>query len=101
MRKSVSLLSLLLFLLAPPAFPKEKFLKPGPIHLDRDGQKWAEKTLRKLSPEEKIGQLFMVRLKAEFLNDNDPYFLELRDGSPGNIRGAPPGERVVRLAGDW
>ncbi len=79
MRQLVSLLSLLLFLLVPSAFPKEKFLKPGPIRLDRDGQKWAEKTLRKLSLEEKIGQLFMVRLKAGFLNDNDPYFLELRD----------------------
>jgi beta-N-acetylhexosaminidase len=70
---------LILCLLAAPAFAKDKFLKPGPVHLDRDGQKWAEKTLKKLSLEEKIGQLFMPRLKAEFLNDSSPYFVELRD----------------------
>jgi beta-N-acetylhexosaminidase len=60
-------------------FAKDKFQKPGPVHLDRDGQKWAEKTLKKLSLQEKIGQLFMPRLKAEFLSDSSPYFLELRD----------------------
>ena len=77
MRKSL-LLVLVLFLAAP-VFAKDKFLKPGPTHLGKDGQKWAEKTLKKLSLEEKIGQLFMPRLKAEFLSDNNPYFQELRD----------------------
>ena len=77
MRKSL-LLSVML-LLAPAAYPKEKFLPPGPTHLEPSGKKWAEKTLKKLSLEEKIGQLFMPRLKAEFLNENSPYFLELRD----------------------
>jgi beta-N-acetylhexosaminidase len=77
MRKSL-LLVLVLFLAAP-VYPKDKFLKPGPTHLDKEGKKWAEKTLKKLSLEEKIGQLFMPRLKAEFLSDNNPYFQELRD----------------------
>ncbi|HEX4485750.1 MAG TPA: glycoside hydrolase family 3 N-terminal domain-containing protein [Terriglobales bacterium] len=69
----------LLLLLAFPAFAKDKFQKPGPVHLDRDGQKWAEKTLKKLSLEEKIGQLFMPRLKAEFLSEDSPYYTELRN----------------------
>lgn len=58
---------------------KEKYQQPGPIHLDREGEKWAEKTLHKLSPEEKVGQLFMVWVRAEFLNVNAPEYLQLRD----------------------
>ena len=37
---------------------KDRFLQPAPIHLDKAGKKWADKTLRKMSPEEKVGQLF-------------------------------------------
>ena len=70
---------LLVCLIVPPAFAKEKFQHPGPMHLDRDGQKWAEKTLRKMSVEEKVGQLFMIWVRAEFLNVNSPEYLQLRD----------------------
>jgi beta-N-acetylhexosaminidase len=73
----------LLFCLLLPAFAKdkkkEKSPAPGAIHLDRDGEKWAEKTLRRLTPEEKVGQLFMVWVRAEFLNVNNPGYLHLRD----------------------
>jgi len=73
----------LLFCLILPAFAKdkkkEKSPTPGAIHLDRAGQKWAEKTLRQLTPEEKVGQLFMVWVRAEFLNVNNPGYLHLRD----------------------
>jgi len=58
---------------------KDKYAAPRPIRLDRDGQKWAEKTLRKLSPEEKVGQLFMIWVRAEFLNVESPEYLQLRD----------------------
>ncbi len=61
------------------AFGKEKPQQPGPIHLDRDGEKWAEKTLRKLSTEERVGQLFMAWVRAEFLNVDSPEYLQLRD----------------------
>ncbi len=66
------------FLLTP-SLAKEKYSRPGPIHLDREGERWAEKTLRKLSPEEKVGQLFMIWVRAEFLNVNSPDYLQLRD----------------------
>src|ERR1700690_1078285 len=66
---------------------KDKYQQPGPIHLDREGEKWAEKTLRKLSPEEKIGQLFMVWVRAEFLNVDAPEYRQL----PNRIRDYPPG----------
>jgi beta-N-acetylhexosaminidase len=62
-----------------PALAKDKYQTAGPVHLDRDGEKWAEKTLRKLSTEEKVGQLFMIWVRAEFLNVASPEYLQLRD----------------------
>jgi beta-N-acetylhexosaminidase len=61
------------------ALAKDKYQPAGPVHLDREGEKWAEKTLRKLSPEEKVGQLFMIWVRAEFLNVDNPEYLQLRD----------------------
>jgi beta-N-acetylhexosaminidase len=53
--------------------------RPQPIHLDRAGRMWADKTLRKMSNEEKVGQLFMIWAKVQFMNDADPIWVELRD----------------------
>src|SRR5450755_1982175 len=58
---------------------KDHFQQPGPIHLDKAGKKWADRTLRKMSPEEKVGQLFAIRINAQFLNDADPLFAQMRD----------------------
>jgi beta-N-acetylhexosaminidase len=58
---------------------KEKYQQPRPVHLDKGGEKWAKKTLSKLSLEEKVGQLFMIWDRAEFLNVNSPQYLSLRD----------------------
>ena len=52
---------------------------PRPIHLDPAGRKWANRTLRKMSNEEKVGQLFMIWAKVQFMNDADPIWVELRD----------------------
>src|SRR5271154_5239894 len=64
--------------LALPAFAKEKekFSRPGPIHVTHSGEKWAEKTLHKLTVEEKIGQVFMVWCRASFLNVESPEYLD-------------------------
>jgi beta-N-acetylhexosaminidase len=72
-------LVLLASVLICPALAKDKYQTAGPVHLDRNGEKWAEKTLGKLSPEEKVGQLFIIRLQAEFLNVANPEYLQLRD----------------------
>ena len=61
------------------AVAKDKYQQPGPIHLARDGEKWAEKTLRKLTLEEKVGQLFMIWCRASFLNVESPEYLQLRE----------------------
>ena len=58
---------------------KEKFQHPGPIHLTSAGEKWAEKTLRKLTLEEKVGQVFMIWCRASFLNVENPEYLQLRE----------------------
>jgi beta-N-acetylhexosaminidase len=79
MPRKIALLLALLCAGVCPALGKEKYQRPGPIHLDRDGEKWAEKTLSKLSLEEKVGQLFMIWVRAEFLNVSDPEYLQLRD----------------------
>lgn len=50
--------------------------------VERADGAWAEKTLKTLSTEEKVGQLFMIRLRVEFLNGRSAHYLELRD----NIR---------------
>jgi beta-N-acetylhexosaminidase len=47
---------------------EEKFSKAGPVQLTSDGNKWVEKTLKKMSLEEKIGQLIQIRAYADFLN---------------------------------
>jgi beta-N-acetylhexosaminidase len=78
---SMMRLGIFLLLLVVPtisASAKTKY-QPLPMHLDRDGEKWAEKTLHKMSTEEKVGQLFMIWTRAEFLNVNSPAYLQLRD----------------------
>ena len=61
------------------AFAKEKHSPPGPIRNTESGNKWAEKTLHKLSVEEKVGQLFMIWCRAGFLNVENPEYVQLVD----------------------
>jgi beta-N-acetylhexosaminidase len=75
---------------------KERVLKPGLIHLDRSGEKWVDKTMRRMSPEEKVGQLFAIWVRVQFLNDADPIFVQLRD----NIRKYHVGSVVMSVPVD-
>src|SRR5215813_13028585 len=61
------------------SFGKEKYSHPAPIKNTASGDKWAEKTLRKLSVDEKVGQLFMIWCRAGFLNVENPEYLQLTD----------------------
>jgi beta-N-acetylhexosaminidase len=56
-----------------------EFQHPARIHLDHDGERWARRTLKKLTLEEKIGQMFMVRVMGQFMDVESPEFLRLRD----------------------
>src|SRR5580765_5998316 len=73
---TVPLLALILCL---PSFGKDKYQHAGPVRHSSAGDKWAEKTLRKLSVEEKVGQLFMIWCRAGFLNVDSPEYLKMRD----------------------
>jgi beta-N-acetylhexosaminidase len=56
------------------------FQHAAPVHLDRNGEKWAQKTLKKMSLEEKLGQLFMIRLAMpQFVNLRNPEYLKWLD----------------------
>ncbi len=90
-------LPLIVLLLAVPCFARDRskgrFQQPGPIHIDKAGQKWADKTLRKMSPEEKVGQLFGIKVLVQFLNDADPKWTQLRD----NVRKYHIGSLVMTV----
>jgi beta-N-acetylhexosaminidase len=75
---------------------KDHFLQPRPIHLDKAGKKWADKTLRKMSAEEKVGQLFSIWVRVQFFNDADPTYVQLRD----NIRKYHIGSVVMSVPVD-
>ncbi|MDX6405015.1 MAG: beta-N-acetylhexosaminidase, partial [Blastocatellia bacterium] len=53
-------------------------IKPYSRHPSSEAQKWADKQLRKMSLDEKIGQLFAVGLNATYLNQDSEAFKELR-----------------------
>src|SRR4029077_11654897 len=76
MHRTLALL-LLTLILTTAASAKDKYQRPGPIHQSSAGDKWAEKTLRKLSLEEKVGQLFMICCRGSFLNVENPEYLQL------------------------
>jgi beta-N-acetylhexosaminidase len=46
---------------------------------DPEGARWADNTLHNMSLEEKVGQLFMVWAKVDFMNFMGPDYAKLRD----------------------
>jgi len=73
---------LLLLCLAAPLSAKDKPSKhtakaAGPVELTKEGDSWARKTLKKLSVEEKVGQILSVVAYAEFENTQSPDFTRL------------------------
>jgi len=80
LRNSALLLVLLMFLQSP-ALPREQN-KRVPVPRAEHDNGWAEQTLKTLSVEEKVGQLFMIRLRVDWLKARGPGYQELRN----NIR---------------
>ena len=72
-----------------------------PLHsLQHDDQGWAEKTLSTLSLEEKVGQLFMVRMRVGVSGVRNPEYVRLSDSIRkyhiGSLAmSAPPGARSL------
>src|SRR5215469_11681876 len=61
------------------AFAAEKNVHPTPIRQTDKGNKWAEKTLHKLSVEEKVGQVVRIWWRGRWLNMESPEYLQLRE----------------------
>jgi beta-N-acetylhexosaminidase len=73
-------LVMLLALLGTTALTREKPAAPASAApLPDEASPWAETTLHSLSLEEKIGQLFMIRMRVERLSDSSPEYQHLRD----------------------
>jgi len=70
----ISFVLLIALALTLPAFAK-KHARPAPVNLAH-GDKWAEKMLRSLSDEEKVGQVFMIWCRASFLNIESAEYLK-------------------------
>ncbi|HTW31835.1 MAG TPA: glycoside hydrolase family 3 protein, partial [Candidatus Sulfotelmatobacter sp.] len=81
MRRLLTLAVLVVFFLTigMPTFAREKQAQTGAIQLTRQREKWAEKTLRKMTLEEKVGQVFMIWCRASFLNVESPEYMQLRE----------------------
>ncbi len=78
MRITLYLALLGLFVQASLATAKDKYLRPGPLRPQAD-QKWVDHTLRKMSLEEKVGQLFMVWARVQFFNVDSPEYRQFVD----------------------
>jgi beta-N-acetylhexosaminidase len=73
------LIAMLLIAMAALAQGKDALQTPGPVHLDKKGEKWARESLKKMSLEQKIGQMFMIWSRARFMNVESPDYIRLRD----------------------
>lgn len=61
------------------ALAGERFAKPAPVELTSEGRRWAAKTLKKLSLEEKVGQMFGIRYYMDFQNFDSEAYRQFRE----------------------
>ena len=78
MRSILAVLCTVLILLAP-FCRAESYSKAAPLELTKDGRHWVEETLKKLSLEEKVGQMLSVRYYTDFQNFNSQSYRQFRD----------------------
>jgi len=82
MLRNLTFLLVVFTVLGSAAEPREQSRQTLARHVERVDRAWAEKTLNSLSLEEKVGQLFMIRMRVELLKGRSPSYFELRN----NIR---------------
>ena len=63
---------------APAPFSDAQKIKPYSPHASKEALKWADKQLKRMSLEEKIGQLISVGINATFLNQDSQAFQALK-----------------------
>src|SRR5215813_11282806 len=57
----------------------DQLQKPQPVQLTKEGRQWVEKTLKKLTLEEKVGQMLNVRYFTDFQNVDADVYKQFRD----------------------
>src|SRR5258708_21147352 len=62
-----------------PCVAGETYSTAGPVRLSPDGRNWAEATLKKLSLEEKVGQMLNIRYFTDFRNFDGDDYRQFRD----------------------
>jgi len=90
----------LFILVGSPDRSREKYKEPPTLRIQSDDQGWAEKTLGTLSLEEKVGQLFMVRLRVQGSGVRNAEYSRISDSIRkyhiGSLAmSAPPGGRFL------
>ncbi|HXY48841.1 MAG TPA: glycoside hydrolase family 3 protein [Terriglobales bacterium] len=78
MLRTPTLLVALFTLLGSAALTREKYQESSGPRRQGAAENWAEHTLLTLSLEEKVGQLFMIRLRVESLYGDSPAYLQVR-----------------------
>lgn len=63
---------------APQSKASERYAKAAPVQLTKEGRHWAEQTLKRLSLEEKVGQMFGVRYYMDFENFSSDAYQQFR-----------------------
>lgn len=76
--RRTALLCLLLATLSPLALAAEHYSKAAPVELTKDGRHWAEQALKKMSLEEKVGQMFGARYYMNFENFGSDGYQQFR-----------------------
>jgi beta-N-acetylhexosaminidase len=69
---------LILFFFSTLSPAENQYQKPGPVKLTDDGRRWVERTLKKLSLEEKVGQMLNIRYFTDFNNFNSDDYKNFR-----------------------
>src|SRR5215471_2662109 len=70
---------LMIWMLASSAWAANPYSKPQPAQLNKNGRRWAAQTLKKLSLEEKVGQILNVRYFTDFQNFESDGYHQFRD----------------------
>lgn len=70
---------LAMFLLLAPCWPADRFSQAAPVELNSEGRRWVEQTLKKMSLEEKAGQMLCVKYYTDFQNFGADAYLQFRD----------------------
>ncbi|MGI8789107.1 MAG: glycoside hydrolase family 3 protein [Pyrinomonadaceae bacterium] len=75
---NISLVFLLTFASFINAVPQSTMSQPQKFRPSEKAYKWADKRLKKMSLDEKIGQMINIGINARYLNQSSPEFLELK-----------------------